>query len=318
MRQDELALAAGVSTRAIHQIESGKPTSRLDTVSPVLAALGSEIEDRMNDATLSVFLRGELVGSLERTGPSRYRFAYSKDAIAGDLSDPMARLSASLPLREERFKPSESAPFFEGLLPEGAVRATIAGKLGLSEANGFGMLAALGADCAGAVMVLPEDQPPRSSEVSARPAQRKPDRRAAPRPSARSARHRRRPRRGAPELGRRSGQADPRPASLRCFRSTARRHAQQLPAKARARALRGAGGQRGVLHEGRGGIRERGCRNRAARARRDSLLVQRAFRSQPSMPMARRCVCIRRTCARPSACCRPRSTKPRAGHRWRQ
>jgi HTH-type transcriptional regulator/antitoxin HipB len=40
MRQDELALAAGVSTRAIHQIESGKPTSRLDTVSPVLAALG--------------------------------------------------------------------------------------------------------------------------------------------------------------------------------------------------------------------------------------------------------------------------------------
>jgi y4mF family transcriptional regulator len=40
MRQDELALAAGVSTRAIHQIENGKPTSRLDTVFPVLAALG--------------------------------------------------------------------------------------------------------------------------------------------------------------------------------------------------------------------------------------------------------------------------------------
>jgi len=40
MRQDELALAAGVSTRAIHQIESGKPTSRLDTVFPVLAVLG--------------------------------------------------------------------------------------------------------------------------------------------------------------------------------------------------------------------------------------------------------------------------------------
>ena len=40
MRQDELALVAGVSTRAVHQIESGKPTSRLDTVFPVLAALG--------------------------------------------------------------------------------------------------------------------------------------------------------------------------------------------------------------------------------------------------------------------------------------
>jgi serine/threonine-protein kinase HipA len=119
--------------------------------------------------TLSVFLRGLPVGSLELTGPSRYRFAYSNDAVQGDRSDPMARLSASLPLREERFKPSESAPFFEGLLPEGAVRASIAGKLGLSEANGFGMLAALGADCAGAVMVLPEGQPPTSPDVAARP-----------------------------------------------------------------------------------------------------------------------------------------------------
>jgi serine/threonine-protein kinase HipA len=121
------------------------------------------------DATLSVFLRGKLVGSLERTGPSRYRFAYSAEAIQGDLSDPMARLSASLPLREERFKPSESAPFFEGLLPEGAVRTTIASKLGLSEANGFGMLAALGSDCAGAVMILPEDQPTQPAETSGRP-----------------------------------------------------------------------------------------------------------------------------------------------------
>ena len=121
------------------------------------------------EGTLSVFLRGRPVGSLERTGPSRYRFAYSKEAIESDWSDPMARLSASLPLREERFKPSEAAPFFEGLLPEGAVRASIAGKLGISEGNGFGLLAALGADCAGAVTILPTDQPPRSPDAQARP-----------------------------------------------------------------------------------------------------------------------------------------------------
>ena len=46
------------------------------------------------------------------------------------------------------------------------MRATVAGKLGLSEGNGFGMLAALGADCAGAVMVLPE----RSTARRRRPA----------------------------------------------------------------------------------------------------------------------------------------------------
>jgi HTH-type transcriptional regulator/antitoxin HipB len=48
LRQDELALAAGVSTRAIHQIEHGKPTSRLDSLAPVLAVLGLRlrVEDR--------------------------------------------------------------------------------------------------------------------------------------------------------------------------------------------------------------------------------------------------------------------------------
>jgi len=40
LRQDELALAAGVSVRAIHQIEAAKPTARLDTIERVLEALG--------------------------------------------------------------------------------------------------------------------------------------------------------------------------------------------------------------------------------------------------------------------------------------
>lgn len=106
---------------------------------------------------------------MERTGPSRYRFAYNGNALQGDWGDPLARLSASLPLREERFKPSGAAPFFEGLLPEGAVRSAIASRLGISEADGFSMLAALGADCAGAVTVLPEDRPSRAPEAAARP-----------------------------------------------------------------------------------------------------------------------------------------------------
>jgi y4mF family transcriptional regulator len=44
LRQDELALAAGVSTRVVHQIENGKATSRLDSLIPVLEALGVELE----------------------------------------------------------------------------------------------------------------------------------------------------------------------------------------------------------------------------------------------------------------------------------
>jgi HTH-type transcriptional regulator/antitoxin HipB len=44
LRQDELALAAGVSVRAVHQIENGKPTTRLDILERVLAALGLTLD----------------------------------------------------------------------------------------------------------------------------------------------------------------------------------------------------------------------------------------------------------------------------------
>ena len=44
LRQDELALAAGVSTRVVHQIEHGKPTSRIDSILAVLDALGLTLE----------------------------------------------------------------------------------------------------------------------------------------------------------------------------------------------------------------------------------------------------------------------------------
>jgi y4mF family transcriptional regulator len=55
LRQDELALAAGVSTRAIHQIEHGKPTSRLDSLAPVLEVLGLRlrVEDRSSPGLAS-------------------------------------------------------------------------------------------------------------------------------------------------------------------------------------------------------------------------------------------------------------------------
>jgi serine/threonine-protein kinase HipA len=105
-------------------------------------------------AKLAVFLHDRLVGTLERRGPSRYRFSYSSEGAG--------RLSVSLPPREQSFKPSESAPFFEGLLPEGAVRKVVAEKLRLSEEDGFGMLEALGADCAGAVVLLPAGRRPDS------------------------------------------------------------------------------------------------------------------------------------------------------------
>jgi serine/threonine-protein kinase HipA len=110
-------------------------------------------------AKLAIFLAAEWWGTIERRGPSRYRFTYSAQAYASHRLRG-AVLSASLPLQQAAFTPSQSAPFFEGLLPEGSVRAALAGKFGLSEEDGFGLLGALGADCAGAVVVLPEGEQP--------------------------------------------------------------------------------------------------------------------------------------------------------------
>jgi serine/threonine-protein kinase HipA len=123
---------------------------------PVRLQSRRRLPPRRAGAKLGVFLNELSLGTLERRGPSRYRFVYSQEGLAGGR----ASLSASLPLRQSTFTPSESAPFFEGLLPEGVVRATVAEKLRLSEADGFGLLRALGADCAGAVSVLPEGERP--------------------------------------------------------------------------------------------------------------------------------------------------------------
>jgi len=98
-----------------------------------------------------------MLGTIERRGPARYRFTYA-DEILARHGEGSALLSASLPVRASSFSPSQSAPFFEGLLPEATARIAVARRFGLSEADGFGLLSALGADCAGAVIVLPADR----------------------------------------------------------------------------------------------------------------------------------------------------------------
>jgi HTH-type transcriptional regulator/antitoxin HipB len=46
LSQEELALAAGVSTRSVHAIENGKPTVRADVLIRLLSALGYELTIR--------------------------------------------------------------------------------------------------------------------------------------------------------------------------------------------------------------------------------------------------------------------------------
>ena len=107
--------------------------------------------------SLLVYAHGRRAGTLDmEAGEPFYGFIYSQDYLA--LPDAVP-LSLSLPLREERFSGAQSLPFFEGLLPEGDVRASMAKQLGISENSPAKLLRALGRDCAGDVAVLEEDDP---------------------------------------------------------------------------------------------------------------------------------------------------------------
>ena len=107
--------------------------------------------------SLVVYSAGRRAGLLDMANSEPfYGFTYDSAYLA---SPDAAPLSLSLPLRESRFDGAQALPFFEGLLPEGDVRAAIARQLGISERSPAKLLRALGKDCAGDVAVLEEDDP---------------------------------------------------------------------------------------------------------------------------------------------------------------
>ncbi len=113
---------------------------------------------------LDVYLATEYVGKLRQPGSGRLTFAYDAALAAESLGELV--LSASLPVQAERFQNNQTRPFFEGLLPEGAVREQIARERGISVQNAFGLLAEIGAECAGAVVIVPEGQELAAADTS--------------------------------------------------------------------------------------------------------------------------------------------------------
>lgn len=109
------------------------------------------------ERSLGVWCFGRLAGTLTdaRGAPA---FAYEPAWVAGG----MPPLSQSLPLSGD-FAPAAAAMFFGGLLPEGTPRELLARRLGVSVANDFGLLAAVGGDTAGAISLYPEGAAPETA-----------------------------------------------------------------------------------------------------------------------------------------------------------
>jgi len=100
----------------------------------------------------------------------RLRLSYTEDALSRyALGVPL--LSLSLPIRPERYTHGLVRPFLDGLLPEGEPRQIIANELGLSRDDTYGLIGALGRDCAGALVIQPADDaaPPKATTLTATP-----------------------------------------------------------------------------------------------------------------------------------------------------
>jgi serine/threonine-protein kinase HipA len=100
----------------------------------------------------------------------RLRLVYTEEAMHRyALGVPL--LSLSLPLTGQRYPHGVVRAFLDGLLPEGDARQTIARDIGVDRDDTYGLIQALGRDCAGALVIQPADEPapPRPTTLTAEP-----------------------------------------------------------------------------------------------------------------------------------------------------
>jgi len=107
---------------------------------------------------LAVWLYGDKVAIVEQSR-GRPRLSYTREAIDKyPLGLPL--LSLTLPLTPQSYAPGVVAPFLDGLLPEGDARRAIADDINVKASDTYGLIRALGRDCAGALVVQPADEAP--------------------------------------------------------------------------------------------------------------------------------------------------------------
>lgn len=107
----------------------------------------------MANHLLHVYLGARQAGELEADPVGRMTFRYL-------AQDPASALSLSLPPRTEPYDDTKCRPFFAGLLPEGAALQKAAESKRLQVYEIFKLLRAFGAECAGAVRLLPPGEAP--------------------------------------------------------------------------------------------------------------------------------------------------------------
>jgi serine/threonine-protein kinase HipA len=118
---------------------------------------------------LAVWLYGMCVAIVDQYR-DRPRLTYTADALDRyPVGTPL--LSLNLPIRAERYPQGTVRPFLDGLLPEGESRRMIARDVDVRANDTYGLIRALGRDCAGAIVIQPVDEgpPPPATTTTAEP-----------------------------------------------------------------------------------------------------------------------------------------------------
>lgn len=105
-----------------------------------------------------VWLNARHVGTLERTRRGNATFRFRDELVDAYQNVPL--LSTSLPVRSEPFDAEPTRSWFAGLLPEDRQLDEVRRRFNLQSASYLDVLREIGWECAGAVVVVPEDVQP--------------------------------------------------------------------------------------------------------------------------------------------------------------
>ena len=116
----------------------------------------------MKELLVSIERGGERipVGFIRGEGSADARFAYSDTWLRDPASAP---ISLSLPLQEAPFTPAQTKAYFDGLLPEGFTRSTVAQWMHVDDGDYLSILHGLGRECLGALCITEEGEDPQAS-----------------------------------------------------------------------------------------------------------------------------------------------------------
>ncbi|HUY42780.1 MAG TPA: HipA domain-containing protein [Acidimicrobiales bacterium] len=107
-----------------------------------------------SDQELAIWLNGQRVATLTKTRRGlglAYEISLVKDIGVGSLC-----LSVALPVREKPYSGEAVDRWVRGMLPEGETLSEIERRFNVSRGDSFGLFAAIGYDCAGAISIVGE------------------------------------------------------------------------------------------------------------------------------------------------------------------